>query len=94
MNHFSFELALVAVLPAIALCAYVFFKDRAEKEPIGLLAFLFGAGVVWTFLRETIPWLHFGNFCCIVLDKDKLLFSALKRSTSFRASAHTGVGIP
>ena len=46
MNHFSFELALVAVLPAIALCAYVFFKDRAEKEPIGLLAVLFGAGAL------------------------------------------------
>ena len=46
MNHFSFELALVAVLPALALCAYVFFKDRAEKEPFGLLAVLFGAGVL------------------------------------------------
>lgn len=46
MNHFSIEIALIAVLPAIILCAYVFFKDRAEKEPIGLLAALFGAGAL------------------------------------------------
>lgn len=46
LNHFSFELALIAVLPALALCAYVFFKDRAEKEPFGLLAFLFGVGML------------------------------------------------
>ncbi len=44
MNHFSFELSLIAVLPALALCAFVFFKDRIEKEPFGLLALLFGAG--------------------------------------------------
>lgn len=46
MNHFSFELSLIAVLPALVLCAYVFYKDRIEKEPFGLLALLFGAGAV------------------------------------------------
>ena len=46
MNHFSFEIALIAVLPALALCVYVFFKDRAEKEPLGLLAALFGVGAL------------------------------------------------
>ena len=46
MNHFSFELSLVAVIPAVILCGYVFYKDRIEREPIGLLALLFGAGAV------------------------------------------------
>lgn len=46
MNHFSFELSLIAVLPALVLCAFVFFKDRIEKEPLRLLALLFGAGAV------------------------------------------------
>ena len=46
MNHFTFELSLIAVLPALALCTYVFLKDRVEKEPLGLLAILFGAGAV------------------------------------------------
>lgn len=46
MNHFSFELSLIAVLPALILCAFVFYKDRIEKEPFGLLTLLFGAGAV------------------------------------------------
>lgn len=46
MNHFSFELSLIAVLPALFLCGYVFYKDRIEKEPIGLLAILLGIGAV------------------------------------------------
>ena len=44
MNHFNFELSLIAVLPALLLCGYVFYKDRIEKEPVGLLALLFGVG--------------------------------------------------
>lgn len=49
MNHFSFELSLIAMIPGLFLCGYVFYKDRVEKEPIGLLALLFGAGVVAYF---------------------------------------------
>lgn len=44
MNHFSFELSLIAALPALFLCGYVFYKDRIEKEPVGLLAALFAIG--------------------------------------------------
>ena len=40
MNYLN----LITVIPAIALCVYVFFKDRAEKEPFGLLMILLGAG--------------------------------------------------
>lgn len=46
MNHFSFELSLLALLPGLFLCGYVFYKDRVEKEPFGLLALLFGMGAV------------------------------------------------
>lgn len=46
MNHFSFELSLIALIPGILLCGYVFYKDRVEKEPVGLLALLLGAGAV------------------------------------------------
>ena len=35
-----------ALLPAIVLLIYIFKKDRAEKEPVGLIALLFFAGVV------------------------------------------------
>lgn len=55
-------LAVVALLPAVALGIYVFKKDRHEKEPFWLLALLFVSGVIiaWpvveveTFLDNTI----------------------------------------
>lgn len=39
------SLALMALLPAIVLCVYVYIKDRVEKEPVSLLLklLLFGA---------------------------------------------------
>ncbi len=46
MNHFSIELSVIAVIPALILCGYVFYKDRIEREPIGLLAILFAAGAI------------------------------------------------
>ncbi len=42
-------LICAALLPAIALCVYVFKKDRVEKEPLGLLLGLFFAGVLICF---------------------------------------------
>lgn len=44
MNHFSFELSIIAVLPALILCGYIFYKDRIEREPVGLLLILFLSG--------------------------------------------------
>lgn len=38
-----------ALLPAVVLCFYIFKKDRAEKEPIGLLFGLLGLGVAICF---------------------------------------------
>lgn len=47
MNRLEIILLIcAAVLPAIVLCVYVFKKDRAEKEPIGLLLALFFLGAV------------------------------------------------
>ncbi|MBQ3055151.1 MAG: PrsW family intramembrane metalloprotease [Oscillospiraceae bacterium] len=42
----SIKLLVAALLPAVALCIYVFKKDRVEKEPIGLLLLLFGLGAL------------------------------------------------
>ena len=42
-------LVCAALVPAIALCIYIFIKDRAEKEPIGLLLTLFGLGAASCF---------------------------------------------
>lgn len=39
-------LICAALLPAITLCVYIYIKDRAEKEPIGLLLGLLGLGCV------------------------------------------------
>lgn len=39
-------LVCAALLPAVALGAYIFIKDRAEKEPIGLLLLLLVLGAV------------------------------------------------
>lgn len=46
MNFISPEISLAAIIPAVILAAYVFFHDKVEKEPVGLLLLLFGAGGV------------------------------------------------
>ena len=46
MNYFSLEISLAAVLPALVLAGYVFYRDRVEKEPWWLLALLFALGAV------------------------------------------------
>ncbi len=45
----SIGLVVCALLPAIALLIYIFKKDRAEKEPVGLILLLFFAGVLITW---------------------------------------------
>lgn len=42
----SVLLFVLAVLPAIILCIFIYKKDRVEKEPFGLLATLFVLGIV------------------------------------------------
>ena len=40
-------LSLLMLIPALALCIYIYFKDRVEKEPIALLAILFLVGAAF-----------------------------------------------
>lgn len=42
-------LVCAALLPALILCVYVYKKDKAEKEPFGLLALLLVGGVIICF---------------------------------------------
>lgn len=44
MNLNEILLVIAALFPAVALCIYVFKKDRAEKEPFGLLLLLLVLG--------------------------------------------------
>lgn len=45
----DYMLIAVALLPAVALCIYVYKKDRVEKEPVGLLLKLLALGAVSCF---------------------------------------------
>ena len=47
-------LVIAALLPAAALCIYVFKKDRTEKEPLGLLLLLLGLGAIICFLAAEV----------------------------------------
>lgn len=65
---------LISLLPCVLLCIYIYYKDRVEKEPIGLLALLFGVGAVSFapvyFLRGPIAKLIlkiFGNQVTFIL---------------------------
>ncbi|MBR5438153.1 MAG: PrsW family intramembrane metalloprotease [Clostridia bacterium] len=42
-------LVVAAILPAVALCIYIFKKDSAEKEPLGLLLLLLLSGILISF---------------------------------------------
>lgn len=46
MSINSIILATVALFPAVALCIFVYIKDRVEKEPVWLLLLLFGLGAL------------------------------------------------
>ena len=57
MNVPNILLTAAAVIPAIALLIFVYVKDRAEKEPIGLLLALLAAGmfsVIPAIIGETV----------------------------------------
>lgn len=46
MNSTSVLLSLIALMPALALCFYIYMKDKVEREPLPLLILLFLAGGV------------------------------------------------
>ena len=74
MSFVSWEIALIALLPAIILCGYIYCKDRIEKEPIGLLLLLFGLGAI-----AYIPTLMLEKVVLGAIDglfENKITFSA------------------
>jgi len=46
MNYLSFRISILTLIPAIALCVFVYYKDKVEKEPVWLLSVLLGAGAL------------------------------------------------
>ncbi len=46
MGFVSCEISLIALIPALLLCGYIYYKDKVEKEPIRLLLFLFLLGAI------------------------------------------------
>ena len=86
MNMFSIELALIALLPGIVLCGYVFYKDRIEKEPAGLLTILFASGFLAYLPAAFLQSAFFG-----LIDKtfaDKVSFSTIGTATWSSDSAY------
>lgn len=57
-------ISIIAIIPAILLCIYVYKKDRAEKEPVGLLALLFVLGSAFS-----IPTIVTQNFWMSLVDE-------------------------
>ena len=52
-------LICAALFPAVALCIYIFKKDRVEKEPIGLLLGLLSLGALMCFPAAEIETIFF-----------------------------------
>ena len=69
-------LVCAALLPAIVLCVYIFHKDRADKEPLGLLLALFGLGCVICFPAALIE-----SILMIPID---LIFGSLSNLMGYR----------
>lgn len=46
MEFISWEISIITLLPSLFLCGFIYYKDRIEKEPIGLLVLLFALGAI------------------------------------------------
>ena len=55
-------LSLITFIPAVALCVYIYIKDRAEKEPFKLLLILFFSGVAVCVPAKIVSDLLIGVF--------------------------------
>ena len=69
-------LFVLALIPVIGLLLFIYFKDRKEKEPIGLLVGLFFAGmatVVTAIIGETVGDLALGA----VFSKESVMYQII-----------------
>ena len=62
MNYVSWEISVVVLLPALFLCGFVYYKDKIEREPVGLLALLFVIGGVTYIPSYALERLISGGF--------------------------------
>lgn len=71
-------LVCAALVPAIALCIYIYKKDRAEKEPIGLLLLLLLAGALICFpaawVESILHDLYYSVFATMGEYKDGMVY--------------------
>ena len=72
MNLYKLFLIAAALLPAVVLCAYVYKKDRVEKEPVSLLLMLLLMGAI-----SCLPIAFIEEFLSVVLDRIFLPFGVL-----------------
>ena len=55
-------LLLFAVAPVMAIIVYIYFQDKYEKEPVGLLVLSFVFGAIVSIIIVTILYLFTGHF--------------------------------
>lgn len=64
MSFTSLGISIAAMIPALLLAAFVFFNDKVEKEPVGLVALLFALGGAVYFPAHGLE-----NFIIGLIDK-------------------------
>ncbi len=57
VNANTFITIAIAILPAALLLIYIYFQDKYEKEPIGLLLLIFGLGILSCAPAMLFEWL-------------------------------------
>lgn len=60
------NLTLLAVAPVMVIILYIYFQDKYEKEPIGLLILSFIFGAILSVLIVTVLYLFTGHFIPLV----------------------------
>ncbi len=80
----TYKLLLLAIAPALAICLFIYFKDKHEKEPLKLLLISFFLGVI-----SVIPTLILSKVGEMIFN-----FDAFSNSIIFSfASCFIGIGL-
>ncbi len=92
MRYASLEISLLALVPAVLLCGYIYKKDRVEKEPWWLLCLLFlvGGGLyVPTLLGESVVTGWFDGL--FAGDISHTLSGAAEFTSAWKKALHGGL---